>query len=465
MEHRSGDRSVISVETPSWLWLRGAMPSSGLGHARLATIVIGVCLLSGCALLELQREADRLNRNVVIHGVVKPEGWSGEPLVVVLSRDATAGEEHQVEYRLRHEPGSFYFWAEPGTYELAAFEDRSGKLRYRAGDPVLLGAEPVVATGAQASIEANLEGQLATHETLSPRFDIAVDSDTTEVEPAFQSLGRVVPMDAPEMSLELGHKGMWEPEEYMEKVQAGLFLLEPFDPNRVPVLFVHGIGGAPIQFETLADGLDRERFQPWFFAYPSIFPLQMVADALNQMLDIYRRENPFDRLHLVAHSMGGLVSRAYLNEYAWGRHDYDVDTFVTLASPFGGESGASMYPAADRGEAGALATWIAETGRTEEGDFQHVAWTDMAPESAFLANLYEKPLPTGTDYHLLFAFLADASLGPPSDGTVSLKSQLRPEAQAEATGLRGFAAGHDEVLSRSDSVRFVHRLLEQAERR
>lgn len=313
-------------------------------------IIAALCaslLVSGCSVIELERQTGELDRYPVIYGELEPQGWGGEPMVMILSGESKPGTRHPVEYYVQHDPGPFYFYVEPGTYEIAAFEDRSGRLEYRAGDPALVHRETIVAAREDPRIEVDISDRFSTGTTLPDRFDISHDSAHTNVSVAHRNVGRVVTMDAREMSLELGQAGMWNPMKYMEELQVGVFLLEPFDPDKTPVLFVHGIGGAPIQFEKLAADLDREKYQPWFFAYPSIFPLQMIAEALNTALDIMRRRNDFDHIFLVAHSMGGLVTRAYLNEYSWSRHDYDVSMFLSLASPFGGESGASIYPGED----------------------------------------------------------------------------------------------------------------------
>ena len=55
-----------------------------------------------------------------------------------------------------------------------------------------------------------------------------------------------------------------------------------FDPDKIPVLFVHGIGGTPLDWKYLAKGLDRHRFQPWFYYYPSGLRLNLVSGLLHE---------------------------------------------------------------------------------------------------------------------------------------------------------------------------------------
>jgi hypothetical protein len=49
---------------------------------------------------------------------------------------------------------------------------------------------------------------------------------------------------------------------------ARIQVLEPYDTSRIPVLFIHGIGGTPRDFRAVIDALDRTRFQAWVFSYP-----------------------------------------------------------------------------------------------------------------------------------------------------------------------------------------------------
>ena len=70
-------------------------------------------------------------------------------------------------------------------------------------------------------------------------------------------------------SAESGSLGLRQPFEFLANVGIGVFLLEPYDPKRIPVLFVSGAGGNPWEWRALIDALDHSRYQPWVFVYPS----------------------------------------------------------------------------------------------------------------------------------------------------------------------------------------------------
>lgn len=101
----------------------------------------------------------------------------------------------------------------------------------------------------------------------------------------------------------------------------GLFMLEPYDPNRIPVVMVHGLWSSPLTWMDMFNDLRsfpeiRERYQFWFYLYPTGQPFwisatQMRADLADarQEFDPRHSDANMERMVLVGHSMGGLVSR------------------------------------------------------------------------------------------------------------------------------------------------------------
>ncbi len=100
----------------------------------------------------------------------------------------------------------------------------------------------------------------------------------------------------------------------------GLYQFQRYDPKKIPVVFVHGLLSRPETWmaavnSLLADEKIRERYQFWFFLYPTGLPVWGSAAELRSELERFRlaldpdRSNQhFDRMVLVGHSMGGLVS-------------------------------------------------------------------------------------------------------------------------------------------------------------
>ena len=101
----------------------------------------------------------------------------------------------------------------------------------------------------------------------------------------------------------------------------GVYMLEPYDPEKIPVLLVHGLWSSPITWTEMyndlrADPEVRERFQFWFYLYPSGQPFWESARQMR--IDLAKTRNALDpnqssitmqQMVLVGHSMGGLLSR------------------------------------------------------------------------------------------------------------------------------------------------------------
>jgi pimeloyl-ACP methyl ester carboxylesterase len=101
----------------------------------------------------------------------------------------------------------------------------------------------------------------------------------------------------------------------------GLYMLEPYDPTRIPVLMVHGLWSSPMAWMDMFNDLRsfpeiRARYQFWFYLYPSGQPFWISAaqlrndlTAMRDSFDPSHRDQALEQMVLVGHSMGGLVSR------------------------------------------------------------------------------------------------------------------------------------------------------------
>ena len=69
----------------------------------------------------------------------------------------------------------------------------------------------------------------------------------------------------------------------------GLYMVEPYDPNRIPVVMVHGLWSSPTTWMEMFNDLRafpeiRNRFQFWFFLYPTGQPFWVSAAQLRDTL-------------------------------------------------------------------------------------------------------------------------------------------------------------------------------------
>lgn len=113
--------------------------------------------------------------------------------------------------------------------------------------------------------------------------------------------------------------GMLQPETARE--HHGLFMMEPYQPNKIPVVLVHGLWSSPVTWVEMFNDLRgdptiRARYQFWYYFYPTGQPflytgatLRRDLAQLRRELDPHRNQPALDQMVLVGHSMGGLVSK------------------------------------------------------------------------------------------------------------------------------------------------------------
>ncbi len=152
----------------------------------------------------------------------------------------------------------------------------------------------------------------------------------------------------------------------------------------------------------------------------------------------------FQRLDVVAHSMGGLVSRQFIvKNVIEDQQDY-IRTFITFSTPWGGHEAAAMG-----------VKWAPTVVPS---------WRDMESGSDFLDQLFDRRLKGKVDHHLFYSHHAKRSAIMPAenDGTVSVASQLRTEAKADAASVQGYDEDHVSILSARAPLQRAREILDAA---
>ena len=108
--------------------------------------------------------------------------------------------------------------------------------------------------------------------------------------------------------------------------QIGLYFLQPYDPDRIPLVFVHGLFSTPWTWVQTINGLQadpeiRKHYQFWVFAYPTGYPILYSALRLRQELARVDQDYPSHKPYVVVgHSMGGMLTHdqvVTLNRDMW----------------------------------------------------------------------------------------------------------------------------------------------------
>ena len=233
-------------------------------------------------------------------------------------------------------------------------------------------------------------------------------------------------------SLENVKQGLWEPAQFNKRDLRGLYRFNHVSETKETILFVHGIGGSPLDFNYFDEKLN-DRYQLMFYFYPTGANISDNGLELFRLFSLFERRNPNNRVHLVAHSMGGLVSRYFLNQCEISNNCRTLETFTSISTPWSGH-------------------YLAELGAKYAPNKLPV-WEDLVPENYFLSELTETPIPARIPHYLYFGFKQrDMLVLESNDGVVSLKSMLNRKVQTQAEKVEGFNEDHTGILTNDEVI-------------
>lgn len=110
------------------------------------------------------------------------------------------------------------------------------------------------------------------------------------------------------------------------KRPAQLYLMEPYDPEKEPLIMIHGLLSTPLAWagvsnELWADETIRRRYQIWHYLYntsaPALYSARLLRGQIREVRQLLDPDgNDFASRHitLLSHSMGGIISKALVTE-------------------------------------------------------------------------------------------------------------------------------------------------------
>ncbi|MGH1471220.1 MAG: hypothetical protein ACRBCS_08510 [Cellvibrionaceae bacterium] len=324
-----------------------------------------------------------------------------------------------------------------GEYELIVMSDFDVNGVYSSQEAI---GRLSISVSEEKNPEKVIQGvEISLVEKFSLDFPVSIDvvKSGNEKKSFFYPAGTIRNLEDPIFSPEMSTLGLYDPSAFFDQAPTLFYALEEDIAYKIPVVFVHGISGSAREFTTLVSKMDRNKYKPWFFHYPSGADLQQMAEVFHKIfldgkLIPSEEEIP---LVVVAHSMGGLIVREALN-----LTDETAERkilFVSLASLYGGHPAASMLD--------------------NVSGMVMPSWKNLNPNSDFMTDLFRRKLPKNIEHRLYYAFDngTGIAIGENSDGVVPLSSQLHPSAQQQAAFQFGFNATHTSILVEEEPVATV----------
>lgn len=359
------------------------------------------------------------NSSVIKGTVIGQEKSKGPTLLVAYTHSAEGAPF--ADYILLDKSRTFMLYLPAGCYQLYTFTDRNNDGVYKETEVSGVYGSPgspkeIVLEEGDVIRDIVIRSSQTNGDQLSypKKFRIREDYDTV-CQRTYN--GQVVKIYNEMFAPENGTAGWWNPTAFMKAMGARIYFLEEYDPAKIPILFIHGAGGTPQIWADFLIRMDRKRYQPWFFYYPSGLRLSLASRLLSGELAELQGRYGFGRIAIAAHSMGGLVGRAMLIHDDYEKQKNAGSLFVTFATPWSG------FESADASQ------WIPY--RTIP------SWMDIRSQSIFIKRTMDADLPRSVRHYLFYG----------KEDTVSKGKALDERATASAQETIGFDCTHDTILT------------------
>ncbi len=364
------------------------------------------------------------NTSVIIGKIKLPDSIENKQQPVVLVaypvnpvNDTTPPDYHYVVLDRTQE---FMIYVPEGEYYLYAIIDSNSDFLYQDKETAGLYGKPDKITIAANEIKSGIVLEIKESRYEGPNFpdgfSLQYGYDTVEYNSAN---GQIRNIYSEIFSRDNAKIGWWHPSLFMKAFGANIYLTQKYDPGKIPVLFIHGAQGSPYDFAYFQIRLDKVNYQPMFFYYPSGMRLPVLSELLSLKIKELKNKYNFKQLYIVAHSMGGLISRAMITNY-YKDTENAIKLFVTLATPWSGFESAGT----------ALKT----------SPYVLPSWIDVSAQSMFIKTSLKRSIPDHIDYYLFFGKW---------DAT-SKERALDSRLYTEAKGIYGFNADHNTILSEKE---------------
>ena len=407
-------------------------------------LILSTLLISSCAIKDLRDDLGKIEQS---YGVFKGQA-SGvdQGSVVIVGLFKRDGEEVTLFATRSVSPGeSIYMLVQNADYAVMAFSDSNGDFAYQPGEPAARLDDPIINWVRDLEVEGQIDYDALQIQQINLTSKTELDVELDFSLEALHKDGKIpknflktISWDDERFSAENVKLGMWEPSSFGEKIGYGLYVLKEFDPTKKSIVLVHGINDSPRVFENLVNAIPDD-YQQLLFHYPSAASLDHTSYILSVALNEMIRRSQIPQLDVIAHSMGGLVSKGMIDQ-ADEVVRQQMRLFVSIASPYGGHAGAAW---------GLKSPVIAPV------------WVAMAPESSYLQKIAGLDLSKGPKHHLIFTFSHEAGgKSEGDDGVVTVKSQLTESAQHNATAIYGIADNHVGAVSNPCTLRLLTAILQ-----
>jgi len=387
-----------------------------------------------------------LDDSSTIRGWLETDDSHNKPILIALYKPTENNQFKLETYTVRYGAGKFEILTASGDYYLVAFEDVNEDFTWQDNEYIGWHGKPTLIETKDGKDFANLRLVLRSPDKAKQELPVLYAPSTPHTSLLGENTrtGIITDLNDSRFTPEVGKLGMWQPFEFVQQKNHGIFFLEIFDPNKIPILFVHGALGTGGDWREIIKHIDREKFQPWIMQYPTGLRLDLISRIASEELIKLQIRFKYEKLFVIAHSVGGLVSRSMINYNLQQNQNFNIEFFASISTPWQGHIGA--------------------LSGVKNVPVIVPSWYDLVPNCPFLQSLTSEALPTNLPHHLFFSHRAtrlinNNLLSENSDGIVAISSQLPIYVQDRAETIIGFDEDHTSILKSKELINRLNNIL------
>ncbi|WP_394139297.1 lipase family alpha/beta hydrolase [Vibrio chagasii] len=392
---------------------------------RFVLVLLTSSVLFGCSnFRNLSHEIDAIDSITDQYQLVLSQPALDSAVVILQIKDINQSEVDGYDGIINSD--RIHLQLSNNIHNLLVFEDKNQDLTLQADEAYSI----INLSDYQDNSTIKVSLEVNENEAPSAFVDRSLSS-LLKIELDLVDIGAVVSLEDPPFERKNAKLGMWQPLTFLLEHNAGLYFLSEYDPNKIPILFVHGINATALDFAPLIEKVDQSKYQIWVFNYPSGLSLALNSKGLNNLMHTVVTQYKIQQLHVVAHSMGGLIVANSIRHCRIGQLCDFVSSMTTISSPFGGVASAKQG--------------------IEYSPVVMPAWVDLNPEGKFIADLFSDNNQNHTPHFLAFGYNSGELFNTKSnDGVINLSSQLSRPAQLHASQILGYNENHLSILDNDD---------------
>ncbi|MCK5915785.1 MAG: hypothetical protein KAG92_06570, partial [Deltaproteobacteria bacterium] len=209
---------------------------------------------AGCSFKKLKKDLQERRKMAEISGVVASESATHAPIMLLLLTSDPM-QPRVVLYRVQAKPDKFNFIVTPGTYQLFAYEDLNRDQKHQDNERIGR-SEQIKVTSPEAKFS---ELTILIPDKADPELLRDVDEikskGKVDLVNSKRHTGKIISLDEPFLDKKFVTMGLWQPLKFINEVPFGIFFMEEFKSDKIPVLFIHGINGSPRFFKEIITNL------------------------------------------------------------------------------------------------------------------------------------------------------------------------------------------------------------------